>query len=145
MRLTRAQPMACDIFHMDVTQGGLLALAERRMRWLEQRQGVLSQNMAHADTPGYRPRDLAPFAETLAQQSGQSLTRTNARHLPGANGNEPQARPDRSPADRTPDGNAVSIDEQAMRIADTDQAHALAVSLHRRFLGMFRTALGRQG
>jgi len=145
MLLTQAQPMACDERPMDVTQGGPIALAERRMRWLEQRQGVLSQNMAHADTPGYRPRDLVPFAQLLAQQSEPGLARTNARHLAGANGTDPRARPDRRLVERTPDGNAVSIDEQAMRIADTDQAHALAVSLHRRFLGMFRTALGRQG
>lgn len=130
---------------MDVTQGGPIALAERRMRWLERRQGVLSQNMAHADTPGFRPRDLMPFAQTLARQAEPGLARTDARHLAGGRGSDPRARPDRRLVERTPDGNAVSLDEQAIRVADTDQAHALAVSLHRRFLGLFRTALGRQG
>lgn len=140
-----AQPVPCDAGGMDVTQGGPIALAERRMRWLERRQGVLSQNMANADTPGYRPRDLLPFAQTLARQAGAGLARTDVRHLAAARGADPQARPDRRLVERTPDGNAVSVEEQAIRVADTDQAHALAVSLHRRFLGMFRTALGRQG
>ena len=30
-----------------------------------------------------------------------------------------------------------------LRIADTETAHALAIGLHRRYLGLFRTALGR--
>ena len=43
----------------------------------------------------------------------------------------------------TPNGNAVSLDREAMKVADTDSAHALAIGLHRRWLGLFRTALGR--
>ena len=46
-------------------------------------------------------------------------------------------------AERTPNGNAVSLDEQAIRIAETDQAHALAMGLHRKYLGLFRMTLGR--
>jgi flagellar basal-body rod protein FlgB len=45
----------------------------------------------------------------------------------------------------TPDGNAVSLDREAVRIAETDTAHALAMQVHRSFTGMFRLALGRQG
>ena len=127
---------------MDPTQSGPLALAERRIRWLDRRQAVLAQNMAHADTPGYRPRDMVPFAQAIARNT-RGLALTDARHiLPArlADG----ARPDRRLVERTPDGNAVAIDEQALRVADTDQAHSLAVSLHRRYLGLFRTALGRE-
>jgi flagellar basal-body rod protein FlgB len=46
-------------------------------------------------------------------------------------------------AERTPNGNTVSLDEQAVRMAETDNAHALAMGLHRKYLAMFRTALGR--
>ncbi|HYF08455.1 MAG TPA: flagellar basal body protein [Acetobacteraceae bacterium] len=129
---------------MDAALSGPVALAERRLRWLERRQGVLAQNISNADTPGFRPRDLPPFAQALARQ-GVVLARTDGQHLSGGRGTDPQARPDRRLVERTPDGNAVALDEQAIRVADTEQAHALAVSLHRRYLGMFRTALGRQG
>ena len=40
----------------------LLALTERRMAWLENRQRVLAGNIANADTPGYLPRDVRSFA-----------------------------------------------------------------------------------
>jgi len=124
--------------------GDVIALAERRLRWLERRQGVLAQNVANADTPGFRPRDLRPFADTLARAAG-GMALTDPRHLAPPGDGAPRAVPDRRLAERTPNGNAVALDEQALRIADTDTAHALATGLHRRYLALFRTALGRQG
>jgi flagellar basal-body rod protein FlgB len=127
---------------MDPTRGTPIDLAERRLAWLEARQRVLAQNIAHADTPGHQPRDLPPFAATLARQAEVTLARTDIGHLPAPAG-DPRGRPDRAAAERSRNGNAVALDEQAMRIADTDSAHALATGLHRRYLGLFRTALGR--
>ncbi len=42
----------------------------KRMSWLGQRQNVLSQNVANADTPNYVPQDLkeGPFARQLQQR-----------------------------------------------------------------------------
>jgi flagellar basal-body rod protein FlgB len=123
-----------------------IALAESRLHWLDRRQEVLARNISNADTPGYQPRDITPFAQLVAQAGGQGgaapLARTDARHLSSPGGDGPRARPDRA-AEVTPDGNAVSLDEQAMKVADTDSAHALALNLHRRWMGLFRTALGR--
>ena len=122
-------------------------LAEQRLRWLEQRQGVLARNVANADTPGYRPRDLTPFARMLSDAGAMpAMTRTSASHLEPRGGSGPaRALVERQAAEESPDGNAVSLDEQALRIADTDTAHALATGLYRRYLGQFRTALGRSG
>lgn len=126
---------------MDPSRTTPIALAERRMAWLEARQRVLAQNIANADTPGYRPHDLQPFAQVLARAGSTGMVRTDARHL--APTRDAAARPDRLAAERTPNGNAVALDEQALKVADTDTAHALATGLHRRYLGLFRTALGR--
>lgn len=137
---------------MDPTRNGLIALAEYRLRWLDRRQEVLAQNIANADTPGYRPRDLRPFAEILARRGAAgapALAVTHPGHLRPAGesggGGAWRAVEDRKVAERLPNGNAVALDEQALRVADTDAAHALAMGLHRRYLAMFRTALGRQG
>lgn len=121
-----------------------VALAERRLAWLDARQRVLAQNIAHADTPGYRPRDLRPFAQLLAGRAGGvGLARTDARHLGPAGGSDARSVLDRAAMEQSVNGNAVSLDQQALRVADTDTAHALATGLHRRYLGLFRTALGR--
>ena len=128
---------------MDPSQSAPVALAERRLAWLDARQRVLSQNIAHADTPGYRPRDLPDFAELMRRGAAASigLARTDQHHLVATR--DPRARMDRQATDATPNGNAVSLDREAMKVADTDSAHALAIGLHRRWLGLFRTALGR--
>ena len=45
----------------------LFDLAERRLAWIDRRQGLLAQNIANANTPGYMAKDLVPFAQTLAK------------------------------------------------------------------------------
>ena len=125
---------------MDLTRTSTVALAERRIAWLEERQRVLAQNIANADTPGFRPRDIGRFQHSLA--NAFAMTQTAARHLPGS-GSTLRPREDRGATDRAPNGNAVSLDREAMKVADTDTAHALATGLYRRWVGLFRTALGR--
>ncbi len=121
---------------------GPVALAERRLAWLDGRQRVLAQNVANADTPGYLARDVTPFEAVLSRRTAAAtLASTDARHLAPREGG--LARLDRRTLDVAPNGNAVSLEEQAMKIAETDQAHALAMGLHRKYLALFRTALGR--
>ncbi len=128
---------------MDIPADPLLALTERRLGWLERRQGVLAQNIANADTPGYQPQDLKDFAQLVAVRgAGVTLAQTQAGHL-GGRGGEASAQADRNVSERTPDGNAVSLDQQAVKMAETDTAHALAINLYRRYAAMYRTALGR--
>jgi len=120
-----------------------LALAARRLNWLDRRQSVLAQNVANADTPGYRPHDLSPFQRELAGQTRLALARTQSGHGAGGPASALGARTERSAAEVAPDGNAVSLDREALRIAETDTAHQLAMTVHRSFMGMFRAALGR--
>lgn len=128
---------------MDVIGNSPVSLAERRLAWLDVRQRLLSQNVANADTPGFRPSDAVPFQAVLARSLvGAALTTTDARHLVPARAATLSVQ-DRRVAERTPNGNAVSLDEQAIRISETDQAHALAMGLHRKYIGLFRMTLGR--
>ena len=74
----------------DVSGIPLFALADRRLAWIDQRQQLLSQNVANADTPGWRARDLKPFAAllgkppiTLAGTEGATLTAGGATDAAG--------------------------------------------------------------
>lgn len=128
---------------MDVIGNSPVSLAERRLAWLDTRQRLLSQNVANADTPGFRPSDAVPFRQLLERnRPSATLVATDARHI-RPSGAAAHAVQDRRVAERTPNGNAVSLDQEAIRIAETDQAHALAMGLHRKYLGLFRMALGR--
>lgn len=124
---------------MDVSQIPLFALADRRTAWLAARQAVLAQNIANADTPHYRARDLAAFGGGFAGHL--ALTATAPGHLAGAPAS--LAKPLATPGRRAPDGNSVAIDEQLVKVADTDAAHELTLSLTRTYMSMFRTAIGK--
>lgn len=125
-------------------QSDPIALAELRLRWLERRQTVLAQNVANADTPRFVARDLSPFSAALAKS--QVLAATDPRHVRGADSvGDMRAVRERRGADVAPNGNSVSLEDQALRIADTDQAHALAMNLHRRWLSLVRSTLSSRG
>jgi flagellar basal-body rod protein FlgB len=131
---------------MDPGGLALFRLAERRLDWLDRRQQVLSHNIANADTPGYAPRDLQPFAAHLSRLAAASQpARTHSGHIAGGNGAPPGARIDRQRHETTLDGNRVALDEQLMRVSDTEIHQGLTSALYRKYLGLFRTALGRSG
>ena len=46
---------------MDLQNLTLFQMSEEKMRWLAQRQSVLSENIANANTPDYMPSDLKPL------------------------------------------------------------------------------------
>ena len=116
-------------------------LAERRLGWLDRRQVLLAQNVANANTPGYISKDLKPFAPALAEAS-RTLAVTNPGHLPGLADQLGSAYPLR-PSERAPDGNAVSLNDQLIRVADTNGAQALVGNLYHRYLGFFHIAIGK--
>lgn len=122
---------------------GLFDLADKRLTWIDQRQQLLAQNIANADTPGWQAKDLTPFAATLAKTAPADLALTNPLHLAGSQGGTLAPDPKARPEERAPDGNAVAIDGELTKVAQTNDTHALVVNLYQTYLGMFRTALDR--
>jgi flagellar basal-body rod protein FlgB len=45
----------------------------------------------------------------------------------------------------SPDGNAVVVEEQMMKVAETQMAYAEAAGLYKKMNAMWRTALGSRG
>ncbi|MEO8714636.1 MAG: flagellar basal body protein, partial [Acetobacteraceae bacterium] len=112
----------------------------RRLAWADRRQTVLAQNVANADTPGWRPRDLAPFTAALGSASA-ALARTETGHLGGTV--DPGLLGGARPAGNEPDGNGVSLDRELTKVADTETTQSLVTAIYRKYLGLFRTALGQ--
>lgn len=87
------------------------------------RQQLLASNIANADTPGYKARDI-DFAAALREVtsgravSAVSLRATNDRHLAGATRNEPAAVLYRSAQQPSIDGNTVDMDVERNRFAE---------------------------
>ena len=127
---------------MDPTDIPLFQLADQRLAWLDRRQGLLAQNVANVDTPGYRARDLQPFAAALAGRLALTPARTDPAHLAG-NPSQLAAAGRGVAGERAPDGNAVSLDRQLVQVADTSSAQQLTTQLYSKYMGFFRTAIGR--
>lgn len=121
----------------------LFQLAERRLAWTDARQKLLAQNIANIDTPHWAGRDVAPFQARLqgSLTGALPLARTEAGHLDGKTASPGVATV--TAGERSPDGNSVTLDDQLTRIAETDATHEMTADLYRKYLGMFRTALGR--
>jgi flagellar basal-body rod protein FlgB len=95
------------------------------------RMGVIAQNIAHADTPGYRAKDLPAFADVFqAERPGQD---------------RPQPRPVDLRAPTDPNGNSVGLEDQMRRMAEIRQSHEMALSIYRSTSAAVRAALGRGG
>ena len=128
---------------MDWLGGSILNLAEKRLRYLDRRQEVLAQNVANADTPKWQARDLRPFADILADSTGSAPVRTRTRHLQGTRDPMIQSPAMVAVPARGPNGNSVALEEQLMHVAKTESEQTTAVNIFRKYLGLFRLALGR--
>lgn len=119
-----------------------------RMRQLAERQNVLAQNIANADTPNYRARDVRPFSfdSVLLRGSGGAaslrLAATNAGHV-GAAAGATRVVTDRSQSySEDPDGNTVNLEEQMVKQADLAKSYDMATTVYRRNAALLRAAAG---
>lgn len=121
----------------------------RRVEWLNQRQEVLSINVANADTPGFAPQDLKPVDfKRLLQRTvlPVRMAQTDAGHLtPSRQRGAEAATKVKDPYEVSPSGNAVVLEEQLIKTTETAMAHDLATNLYRRNVGLMKIALGTRG
>ncbi len=120
-----------------------------KMDYLNQRQRVISQNIANTDTPGYRPKDLktVDFSNVLKNvTSGNhsvSLDTTNEGHLPPPSDvSIADPRKQKHTYEVAPAGNAVIMEEQLLKSGQTVMDYNLMTNLVQKNIGMIRTALG---
>ncbi|KPF83847.1 flagellar biosynthesis protein FlgB [Brevundimonas sp. AAP58] len=132
---------------MGVADLPLLGQIRGRLTWLDERQRLIAQNVANSDTPGYVGRDLrqpTDFAAALRDGGGLHMAQTRPGHMPvgGPNG-APVARftseaaPD---SETTLDGNAVVVEEQMLKMAESRMAYDAAIGLYQKSLAMLRLA-----
>jgi flagellar basal-body rod protein FlgB len=105
------------------------------------RMGVIAQNVAHADNPGYKARDLLDFAKTYADQYGEGLKTTRSGHF-GAGGSAPLVSVVQRGSD-APNGNSVSLEAEMVKAAEVRQQHDMALSIYRSTSDILKLALGR--
>ena len=125
-----------------------------QMEWLNRRQSVLSENMANSDTPGYTPHDLQKidFGELLKnEKSATAIHREQlaaAEHVKqgydltaaGRNADEIETKG----METSPTGNSVVLEEQLIKVSETQIQYSMLTNLYRKQADMIRMAIGRR-
>lgn len=134
---------------MGVDDIPLFGMLRGRLGWLSERQRVVAENVANADTPGYRARDLqapADFSQALDGARGVGMMRTSAAHIPSSPGATPTFTAELSPdSETTPDGNSVVVEEQMLKMAESRMAYDAAIGFYQKSLNMLRLAARKPG
>ena len=133
---------------MPITDIPVLAALRTRMQWAQERQRLLAENVANANTPDYRPRDLSPpkFDQpAVAQPAGVALERTNPNHIAGSTAGTTEFRVNRRGGYEVhPTGNAVNLEDEMMKVAANQLDYQAASSLYGRTLALMKIAIGKQ-
>ena len=138
---------------MDYSNLGMFQMMKARMAYFSQKQALLAQNVANADTPGYRAKDLEkPDFKKLAAQLGAGdmptlrMAQSSGGHsLLGAGSTSIAFNQiNRKTTDElNPDGNNVSIEEEMAKVAENQQEYQKAISLYSKTVSLLNTAIGR--
>ena len=133
-----------------LTNIGVLQGVSSKMNWLGQRQSVIAQNVANADTPKYLPRDLkeADFGAVMKNIQNKPTMRqavTDEKHLVATGGNgKYDSMKQRTVYEAAPDGgNAVILEEQLFKSQKTTSDYTLMTNLYRKNINMLKIAIGK--
>ena len=132
---------------MELPDVPLMSMLRTRMSWLHQRQDVLSQNVANADTPGFAARDLKPldFKNTLQATTSKAsnLTVTDPHHIAiRPAGSTKFDDVETHDVESNPNGNSVSLEAEMIKVSDTQAQFQAAANLYAKAMTMMKTAIG---
>ena len=97
---------------------------ERYMDLLSARQKLAASNIANADTPGYKTKDINFQQEFASMMNGEQPLTIDAQGLP-----------------EKPDGNNVNIDREARMLAENAMRFNVASSLLRQQIATVKEAI----
>jgi flagellar basal-body rod protein FlgB len=125
----------------------ILRLAGALAAHTADRQSVVARNVANADTPGYRSKDLEDFAAIYRAGSDMTLRQSRSGHQSGHHAGDgvagAVARTVDAGGQASPNGNTVSLETEMIRAVEVKRGHDIALAVYRNSLDMLRAALGR--
>jgi flagellar basal-body rod protein FlgB len=132
---------------MPISRLPILDMLRTKMQWHQERQRLLAENIANADTPKFQPRDLTPptFDRSTSIAQPVALQRTSSAHLASAMSAGTgvfQSTPGGS--ETRPSGNGVSLEEEMLRVAKNQMDYQAATTIYSKSLGLVKTAIGKR-
>src|SRR5688572_21700130 len=121
----------------------LFAALTEKMRWHQARQTVLAENVANAETPGYRARDLKEptFAEALGRGATPvAMATTASHHIVATNAGSAGFAAQRAGSyeisqkggdyEVTPEGNGVVLEDEMMKVTANQMDYQTITTLY---------------
>lgn len=107
------------------------------LRYLSERDKVLSQNIASGDTPGYTPKELTK------KKSGESMNiaKTNSMHMDLDSGSDEFIMTRGDVSELKPNGNAVNIERELFKKSENATQLHETTSVYNKAKSMINTAI----
>jgi flagellar basal-body rod protein FlgB len=132
---------------MDLSAPSIFQTLTAKMRWHEQRQQVLSENIANSDTPGYAEKDLTPFSidnggiKSVAMMS-VSTSSPRSFQISAMSGSDGFGSEDAG-VRVNPTGNSVTLEDEMMKVSSNDMDYQTVTSLYTHSMRLIRLAIGK--
>ena len=127
----------------------LLSALTEKMKWHQARQSVLAENVANAETPGYRGRDLKAFGfeehvKNLSTAKIATLATQPTHITVSGTGADGFGARDMNNFEITPEGNGVTLEDEMMKVTSNQLDYQTITAVYTRSLRIIKSALGRQ-
>lgn len=115
---------------MAINFDNALGIHPQALKFRNQRAELLASNLANADTPNYKARDL-DFQSALkqAQAPRMKLTATQPAHLQASAANSGPVPLYRIPSQASLDGNTVDAEQEQVRYAENALSYQFSLRL----------------
>lgn len=111
----------------------LFSLASRQAEWLSVRQSVISGNIANANTPGFRAKDVTPF-ESVLQNTQLPMKATNPLHFTDSTAESYVVEQEVNKGSATQlSGNSVELAEELMKQGSIKRDYDLNAAIVKAF------------
>ena len=134
---------------MPINDLSTLSVLRTKMQWHQERQRVLAENVSNSNTPNFKPRDLVEpkFEQGSGAVGGGAaslpMARTSQGHI-SADGADPTFDQNRRVGFQTrPAGNAVSLEDEMLKVSANQMDYAAVTSLYSKSLHLLKTAIGK--
>jgi flagellar basal-body rod protein FlgB len=132
----------------------LFAMLKSKLSYTNERQRLIAQNIANADTPDFAPVDLKPFSFQQALNGtsagsgsgGLEMQRSDPRHMASRRAPAGPAKAVTSAdTEARLDGNQVVLEDQMMKMSEARQDYDTAITFYTQALNLLRTAARAPG
>ncbi len=112
-------------------------------RHAAQRQSVVAENIANADTPGYRAKDVTTFTP-ISDASRTEMRATRSSHFDAGSRTTAASIILGDQSGLSPNGNSVSLESEMFKSIEAERQHSRAMTIYKSSLDILRASLGRR-